>query len=51
MKDWHAFKKFQAWWMSDDRKPKGKVKRSIKRSANNQAKKDIEKEVKNGRSK
>jgi len=51
MKDWHAFKKFQAWWMSDDRKPKGKIKRSIKRSANSKAKREIEKEVKHGRDK
>lgn len=47
MKDWFYFKKFQAWWMADDRKPKGKVKRSLKRGAKNQFRKAINKEVNN----
>lgn len=49
MKDWHYFKKFQAWWMADDRKPKGKIKRNLKRGAKIQSRKEIAKEVKNGR--
>lgn len=49
MKDWNYFKKFQAWWMADDRKPKKKIKRHLKRGANFQNKKEIVKEVKNGR--
>jgi hypothetical protein len=48
MKDWYAFKKFQAWWMSTDGKPDRKVRRSIKRGARSNAKKDIRKEVVNG---
>lgn len=51
MKDWFYFKKFQARWMADDRKPKGKAKRSLKRGAKNQAKKELQNEVKNGRTK
>jgi len=50
-KDLHAFRKFQAEWMTSDFKPKGKILKKIKHSARQNAKKEINKEVKNGRTK
>jgi hypothetical protein len=51
-KDMHAFKKFQAEWMTSDIKPKGRILKKIKSSARQNARKEIQKEVtKNGRTK
>lgn len=47
-KDMHAFRKFQAEWMSSDIKPKGRILKKIKSSARQKAKKDIKKELKDG---
>ncbi len=51
MKDLHAFKKYQAEWMTSDQKPKGRTLKKIKSSARQNAKRQIRKEVKDGRSK
>jgi hypothetical protein len=48
MKDLHAFKKFQAEWMTSDQKPKGRVLKKIKSSSRQAAKRQIRKEVKDG---
>ena len=51
-KDMHAFKKFQAEWMTSDLKPKGRILKKIKSSARQNARKEIQKEVtKNGQTK
>lgn len=47
----HAFKKFQAEWMTSDFKAKGRILKKIKSSARQNARKEIQKEVKNGRTK
>ena len=44
MKSWR--KRFQAWWMNYDSKPRGKDKRMVQKMTRSDIKKDTKKQIK-----